>query len=86
MLKEVAYVHTLGNCYLLDALVMHIYKNVLYWKFLLTTKGVMLYRSPSQKPDEFDTFINNFEKPIIDIYSQKADFVVIVGDFNAKSF
>ena len=79
MLKEVAYVHTLGNRYLLDALVMHIYKNVLYWKFLLTTKRVMLYQSPSQKPDEF-------EKPIIDIYSRKADFVLIVGDFNAKSF
>ena len=86
MLKEVAYVHTLGNPYLLDALVMHIYKNVLYWKLLLTTKRVMLYRSPSQKPDEFDPFINNFEKPIIDIYSRKADFVLIVGDFNAKSF
>ena len=43
MLKEAVYVHTLGNRYLLDALVMHIYKNVLYWKFLLITKRVMLF-------------------------------------------
>ena len=43
MLKEAVHVHTLGNHYLLDALVMHIYKNVLYWKFLLITKKVMLF-------------------------------------------
>ena len=43
MLKEAMYVHTLENRYLLDALVMHIYKNVLYWKFLLITKRVMLF-------------------------------------------
>ena len=30
------------NSYLLDALVMHIYKNVLYWKFLLITNSVIL--------------------------------------------
>ena len=46
---------------------------------------VSLYRSPSQTPDEFDSFINNFEKLIIDIYSRKADFVLIIGGFNAKS-
>ena len=34
---------------------------------------VSLYRSPSQAPDEFDSFINNLEK--LDIYSRKADFV-----------
>ena len=43
MLKEAVYVYALGNRYLLDALVMHIYKNVLYWKFLLITKRVMLF-------------------------------------------
>ena len=35
--------------------------------------------------DEFDSFINDFEKLIIDIYSRKADFVLMIGDFNAKS-
>ena len=44
-----------------------------------------LYRSPSQTPDEFDSFINDFEKLIVDIYSRKADFVLTIGDFNAKS-
>ena len=43
MSKEVVNVCMLGNRYLLDALVIHIYKNVLYWKFLLITKRVMLF-------------------------------------------
>ena len=46
---------------------------------------VSLYRSPSQTPEEFDSFINKLDELIIDIYSQKADFVRIIGDFNAKS-
>ena len=46
---------------------------------------VSLYRFPSQTPDEFDSFIENLDKLIIDIYSQKADFVLIIRDFNAKS-
>ena len=46
---------------------------------------VSLYQSPSQTPDEFDSLINDFEKLIIDIYSRKADFVLMIGDFNAKS-
>ena len=46
---------------------------------------VSLYRSPSQTLDEFDSFINNLEKFVIDIYSQKADSVLVIGDFNAKS-
>ena len=67
------YVHTLGNCYLLE-----IYIN--------NKKGyvVSLYRSPSQTSDEFDSFINDFEKLLIDIYRRKADFVLMIGDFNAK--
>ena len=38
-----------------------------------------------QTPDKFDSFINNFEKLMIDIHSRKADFVLMIGDFNAKS-
>ena len=77
----------LGNRYLLDALVIHIYKNVSYWKFLLITKRVvvLLYRYSSQTPDEFDSFINNSEKLIIDIYSRKVDSAAMVEDFYAKS-
>ena len=32
----------------------------------------------------FHFFINNLEKLIIDIYSQKASFLLMHGDFNAK--
>ena len=46
---------------------------------------VSLYRSLVKTPDELNSFSNNFEKLIIDIYSQKADFVLMIGDFNAKS-
>ena len=42
-LKEAVYVRILGNHYLLDALLMHIYKNALYLKFLLVTKRLMLF-------------------------------------------
>ena len=44
-----------------------------------------LYRSPSKTPDEFDSFIDNLEKLTLDIYSRKTDFVLMIGDFNAKS-
>ena len=81
--------HILGNQCLLDALVIHIYKSDLYWEFLLITKRkgyvVSLYRSPGQTPDEFDSFINNLGNLIIDIYSLKADFVLMIDDFNGKS-
>ena len=43
MLKEAEYVCILGSCCLFDALVMHVYKNILYWKFLLITERIMLF-------------------------------------------
>ena len=85
MSKEAVYVRVLGNHYLLIALVIHIYKNVLYWKFLLIGYVVSLYRFPSQTPDEFDSFNNNLEKLLIDMYYREADFVLMIGVFNAKS-
>ena len=68
-----------SNAYLQECLILEFSIN--------NKKGyvVSLYRSPSKTPDEFDSFINNFEKLIIDIYSRKADFVLMIGDFNAKS-
>ena len=39
---------------------------------------VSLYRSPGQTSDEFYSFVNNLEKLMTDIYSQKADFVLIM--------
>ena len=79
-IRESLPVRCLSNAYL---------QNVLYWKFLLITKRgyvVSLYRSPSQTPVEFEPYINNFEKLIIDIYSRKADFVLVIGDINVKSY
>ena len=68
-----------GNAYLQDCLILDISINN------KKSYVVSLYRSPSQMPDEFDSFINDFEKLMIDIYSRKADFVLMIGDFNAKS-
>ena len=78
----------LENRYLLDVVVTHIYKICLILEISVNNKKiyvVSLYRSPSQTPDEFDYFINNLEKLIIDIYSRKVDFVLMIVDFNAKS-
>ena len=72
-------VRCLNNTYLQECPVLEIYINNKKSYF------VSLYLLPSQTPDELYSFINNLEKLIIDIYSRKADFVLIIGDFNAKS-
>ena len=46
---------------------------------------VSLYRSPSQTPDEFNNFLTSFEKSIGDIIAKNPSFVLITGDFNARS-
>ena len=46
---------------------------------------VSLYRSPSQTQDEFDNFLTSFEKLIGDIIAKSPSFVLITGDFNARS-
>ena len=88
MLREAVYVHILGNHYLLDALVMHIYKNTLYWKFLLITKTVMLFHciDPLVKPLMNLTPLLTILRIIIHVYSRKADFVLLIGDLNANSY
>lgn len=52
---------------------MHTKKNVSYWKFQKgnNKKGyaISLYLSPSQTSYEFDFFISNMEKFVVDIYS-----------------
>ena len=45
----------------------------------------VIYSSPSQNNDEFDLFLSNFEKLIIDIKSRKPYLSVTTGDFNAGS-
>ena len=68
----------LSNTYLQECLILEISIN--------NKKGyvVSIYRCPTQTPDEFDSFINSLVKLVIDIYSQKEDFVLMLGDFNAK--
>ena len=46
---------------------------------------ITLYRSPSQTSDEFQSFISNLEKLLININSFDPHFVILPGDFNAKS-
>ena len=50
-----------------------------------TCNFVVLYKSPSQSQDEFETFSDNFEMTL-DILAQKNPFLMTtIGDFNAKS-
>ena len=46
---------------------------------------ISLYRSPSQTSDEIDSFITNFEKIVVDISRGNPHFLLLIGDFNAKS-
>ena len=43
------------------------------------------YCSPSQTVSEFAIFLENFEKLLYQIQQFRSSFVVILGDFNAKS-
>ena len=45
----------------------------------------VIYRSPSQSVNEFDDFLLNFEKLLNQISQLKSSFLVILGDFNARS-
>ena len=46
---------------------------------------VSLYRSPSQNPDEFELFLTNLENLLADITNRNLHFMLLLGDFNAKS-
>ena len=75
-LKEVVYARILGNRYLFRCLSNAYLQECLTMEISINNRKryvVSLYRSPSQTPDEFDSFINNLEK--LDIYSRKANFV-----------
>ena len=44
----------------------------------------LIYRSPSQSSEEFDTFLSNFEL-LLDYIANRNPFVsIIIGDFNAR--
>ena len=45
----------------------------------------LIYRSPSQSSEEFNTFLSNFEF-LLDYMANRYPFVsIIIGDFNARS-
>ena len=44
----------------------------------------VIYRSPSQSTDEFDSFLSNFENVLNDISKRKLSLSVITGDFNSR--
>ena len=45
----------------------------------------VIYHSPSQSVNEFDDFLLNLEKLLNQISQLKSSFLVILGDFNARS-
>ena len=46
---------------------------------------VILYRSASQTYDEFDKFLRSFESVINNINQSNSYFVLVIGNFNARS-
>ena len=77
--RETLPVKTVQINYLPECLVCEVnYKNK---KIFIVT----LYRSPSQNDDEFDEFLRSFESVIDHINQSNPYFVLITGDFNARS-
>ena len=46
---------------------------------------VSMYRSPNQTSDDFNSFTTNLEKLVVNISSTNPHFILMIGDFNAKS-
>ena len=46
---------------------------------------ITFYRFSSETSDEFQSFISNLEKLLINLSSFDPHFVILLGDFNAKS-
>ena len=45
----------------------------------------VIYRSPSQSINEFESFLSNLEKLVSDINNRNPTLSIITGDFNARS-
>ena len=46
---------------------------------------VSMYRSPSQTSNDFNSFTTNLEKLLISISGTNPHFILMIGDFDAKS-
>ena len=75
-IRESLPVRCLSNIYLQECFILEISINN------KKSYVVSLYQSSGQKPDKLDSFINNLKKLVSDIYSRKADFMLMIGDFN----
>ena len=77
--KESLPVSCLPNPYLKECLIFEVSIN--------NKKGyvVSMYRSPSQTSHDFNSFTTNLEKLVINISSTNLHFILMIGDFNAKS-
>ena len=68
--------------------VQYLFKRVPFLQVCISNKKgcvISLYRSPRQTADEFDLFILNLESLLADISNRNRHFVLITGDFDAKS-
>ena len=45
----------------------------------------MIYRSPSQDREQFESFSSAFEEVLFNLSNEKPLFKVILGDFNPRS-
>ena len=46
---------------------------------------VSMYHSTSETSDDFNSFTTNLEKLVVYIFSSNPHFILMIGDFNAKS-
>ena len=44
-----------------------------------------MYHSTSETSDDFNSFTTNLEKLVVYIFSSNPHFILMIGDFNAKS-
>ena len=77
--KESLPVRCLPNSYLKECLILEVSINN------KRAYIVSLHQSPSQTSDEFDSFITNLEKIVVDISRGNPHFLLLIGDFNANS-
>ena len=77
--KESLLVSCLPNLYLKECLIFEVSIN--------NKRGyvVSICCSPSQTSDGFNSFTTNLEKLVINISSTNPHFIIMIGDFNAKS-
>ena len=66
----------------------HYLKEALLLEMSYNNKKVtvsVIYQSPSQSTDDFDSFLSNFENFLNDISNRKPSLSVITSNFNSRS-